>query len=202
MAGRLTLSMSWPQLAGGGLWLALALPTTRMAMEADMSLHMLGQIPLLMLAGWLTVGTIRAPRWYRVVDEGGWFGVLVAVFAASYWMVPWVLDAALVDPRFELLKFFGLPLLVGAPLRWSWPRLSIVGRGFIVTNMLSMTAFVGWLYIAAPVRVCVYYLVDQQTLAGKMLLVATGVASLLFFLRCLLGNGGGRVDAAVGHRQH
>ncbi len=197
MVGRLMLPISWAQLCGAGLWIALAIPPLRAAAEADMSLHMLVQIPLLMLAGWLVVGRTPAPRWYRTADYGGWAGTLVAIFTTSYWMVPWVLDAALLDVRFELLKFFGLPLLVGLPLRWSWPRLSCVGRGFVITNMLSMTAFVGWLYIAAPVRVCVYYLVDQQTTAGKLLLVATILASLLFFLRCLFGGAAAaRVDAA------
>lgn len=195
MVGRLIHHASWAQLCGVGLWLILAVPPLRTAAEADMSLHMLVQIPLLMLTGWLMVASTPAPRWYRILDEGGWAGILVAIFTTSYWMIPWVLDAALIDVRFELLKFFGLPLLVGLPLRWSWPRLSTVGRGFVITNMLSMTAFVGWLYIAAPVRVCVYYLVDQQTMAGKLLLVATVLASLLFFLRCLFGGPGvARVD--------
>ncbi|HYG85599.1 MAG TPA: hypothetical protein VD978_05005 [Azospirillum sp.] len=188
MVERLIAAVRRPQPAGGiALWLMLAAPPVRTAAEADMSLHMLVQIPLLMVAGWLLAGALRPPAWFRLADEGGWAGTLVAVLAASYWMVPRVLDAALVDLRFEFLKFVGLPLLVGAPLRWSWPRLSALGRGFVITNMLSMTAFVGWLYVAAPVRVCVYYMAEQQVMAGKLLLAATAAAGLLFFLRCLVG---------------
>lgn len=184
MAGRLTADRRW---VGAGLWLLLALPASRAGMEADMPLHMLVQIPLLAVAGWLSAGAAGPPAWFRSVDEGGWVGTLVAVLGASYWMLPLVLDAALADMRFEVLKFLTLPLLVGVPLRWSWPRLSALGRGFVVTNMLSMTAFVGWLYLAAPVRVCVYYLAEQQAATGKLLLGATALAGLLFFLRCLVG---------------
>lgn len=192
MVERLIVASTRPQLACGVLlWLILAASPVRTAAEADMSLHMLVQIPLLIVAGWLAAGAAaRPPAWYRSVDEGGWVGILIAVLAASYWMVPRVLDAALVDMRFEVLKFVGLPLLAGAPLRWSWPRLSALGRGFVITNMLSMTAFVGWLYVAAPVRVCVYYLEEQQLAAGQMLLLATAGAGLLFLVRCFVGHPG------------
>ncbi len=184
--------------AGAGLWCVLLIPPVRAAAEADMALHMLVQIPLLILAGGLLAGARAAPAWFRAVDEGGWVGMLVGLLTASYWMVPRVLDAALVDMRFEVLKFVGLPLLAGVPVRWSWPRLSALGRGFVITNMLSMTAFVGWLYIAAPVRVCVYYLAEQQVAVGRLLLAATISAGLLFFFRCLVGPTGSGADVHRG----
>jgi len=38
---------------------------------------------------------------------------------------------------------------------------------------------VGWLYVAAPVRVCNFYLVEQQVAAGAGLLAATVAVSLV-----------------------
>ena len=40
-----------------------------------------------------------------------------------------------------------------------------------------MLAVLGWLYIVAPVRVCNNYLVNQQTVAGWLLVA---IAGLLF----------------------
>jgi len=61
----------------------------------------------------------------------------------------------------------------------SWPELPFVGKGFLLANILPMWAVVGWLYVAAPTRVCNYYLVDQQVIAGYGLIavsIAAGAA--------------------------
>jgi hypothetical protein len=73
----------------------------------------------------------------------------------------------------ELVKFVSLPLFVGAPLALSWPLLGGIGRGFVIANVLPMWAVVGWLYLAAPVRVCNFYLVEDQAVAGTGLLVVS-----------------------------
>jgi hypothetical protein len=88
-------------------------------------------------------------------------------------MVPRALDSALASPAMEVAKFVTLPLLVGAPLSLSWSRLGGMGRGFMIANVLPMWAVVGWLYVAAPVRVCNFYLVEQQTTAGAGLLASS-----------------------------
>ena len=76
-------------------------------------------------------------------------------------MLPRALDAALTNPLTEAAKFVSLPALVGLPLALAWQRLPIIGRGFILTNVISMLAVLGWLYIAAPVRICNNYLVGS-----------------------------------------
>jgi hypothetical protein len=48
-----------------------------------------------------------------------------------------------------------------------------MGRGFVIANVLPMWAVVGWLYLAAPVRVCNFYLVEDQAVAGAGLLAAS-----------------------------
>ena len=103
----------------------------------------------------------------------------MALIASSWWMVPRALDWALASPAMEATKFITLPLLVGAPIALSWSRLGGMGRAFVIANVLPMWAVVGWLYIAAPVRVCNFYLVEQQLAAGVGLLVVSVALALL-----------------------
>lgn len=150
------------------LYLWLASPPARAWLEASMSGHMLIQIPLLAAIG-LAAGRLL-PEWrqqaLRELAGGPISCVVIALFASSYWMLPRALDAALVDPVAEAAKFLSIPLLVGLPLGLSWAQLNVIGRHFVWTNVISMIAVLGWLYIAAPVRLCNNYLVDQQEQAG------------------------------------
>ena len=168
--------------AGALVFVALAMPWTRHALERAMVAHMLVQIPLLVVTGVLMARAlpqsvrVRIARW----NGGGVSGTLLALIVSSWWMVPRALDWALASPAMEVTKFVTLPLLVGAPIALSWRPLGSLGRGFVIANVLPMWAVVGWAYIAAPVRVCNYYLVDQQVLAGAGLLslaVAVGIAT-------------------------
>ena len=93
-------------------------------------------------------------------------------------MVPRALDLTLASPAMEATKFITLPLLVGAPLALSWRPLGGLGQGFVLANVLPMWAVVGWLYAVSPVRVCNFYLVDQQVAAGVGLLVAAVAVGL------------------------
>lgn len=157
----------------------LALPPLRFWLEGSMVGHMLVQIPLLAAAGML--GAFALPpqlkRRIAAYNAHGLPFTLLAGLVSTYWMLPRALDAALADPWMEAVKFVSLPLLVGLPLAVSWRPLGAIGRGFVVTNFISMVAVIGWLYIVAPVRVCNNYLVNQQTVAGWLLVA---IAGLLF----------------------
>lgn len=163
----------------GALYLLLALPAARTSLEATMTAHMLGQIPLLAAIGVVTCRLLPA-RWQGALlaAVGGAIPcILLAAFASSYWMLPRALDAALANPLAEAAKFLSLPALVGLPLALAWRQLSAIGRGFVWTNFSSMLAVLGWLYIAAPLRVCNSYLVEQQAGAGWLMVK---LAVLLF----------------------
>jgi hypothetical protein len=159
----------------------LALPPVRAALEGEMILHMLVQIPLLAVAGGVAV--LALPRRWRASaalwNRLGVTGTLMALIVSTWWMVPRALDGALSSGVMEVMKFVSVPLLVGAPVALSWGELPFVGKGFVLANVLPMWAVVGWLYVAAPVRVCNYYLVDQQVTAGYglfLLSIAAAVA--------------------------
>ena len=169
-------------LVGAAVVTCLALPVARHALERVMIVHMLVQIPVLAIAGAFMASALPA-RWTTRLSEwnaGGVTGILLALIASSWWMLPRALDAALSDPWVETAKFVSLPLFVGLPTALSWPALSFVGRGFVVANVLPMWAVVGWLYLVAPTRLCNLYLVDQQVAAGIGLLSASVIAALAF----------------------
>ncbi len=177
-------SARYALLGLGALYLLLAMPATRTWLEATMSTHMLVQIPLLAAIGFIAGRLLpqRCQESLHTAAGGALPYVVLAVFTSSYWMLPRAMDAALSSMLIEMVKFISLPTLVGLPLALAWKRLSSIGRGFVWTNFISMLAVIGWLYIAAPVRVCNNYLVEQQSDTGWLMVI---LAVLLF--ACWLG---------------
>ena len=189
-------------LAGALLVGLLALPGMREALERVMATHMLVQIPLLAVAGAVAITGLGPERKLRidVWNRGGVSGMLLALIASSWWMVPRALDLALASPAMELTKFVTLPLMVGAPLALSWDRLGAIGRGFVIANVVPMWAVVGWLYIVAPVRLCNFYLVEQQVAAGFGLLGASVVLGVAVGALAFRGVGSPSLKGVSGKR--
>ncbi len=185
---KMTLTCERAYLQAGiglGLMALLALPATRALLESSLINHMLIQIPLLALAGWLIGNGILRDQ-LQSWNERGIPGLLIALFALLFWMIPRWLDAALSEPLWEVIKFITVPLLIGLPLGMSWFRISGFTRAVVWTNSISMLVVLGWLYVAAPVRICNNYLVNQQEEFGyTAMVVALAIAvywiGLVFF---------------------
>jgi hypothetical protein len=167
-------------------WGVLALPPVVELLEAHLVTHAALQLPLLAASGACIGTAFRGAAGLRGWNERGAAGLLLACFAALVWMLPRSMDAALADPRVDALKLASVPLLVGVPLGASWGRLGPVARAFVIANGVSMLLALAWLYHAAPVRVCNYYLRGEQLdladayLAAAVLVTAVCVAPLLF----------------------
>lgn len=170
----------WRPWLGASLWLALALPPLRHALESMMTLQMLAQIPLLALAGWWLASSL--PRGLIGVsgawNRGGISGFVLASLVGMLWMLPRAMDAALQTPWVEAAKFVSVPLLIGMPLALSWPRAGFVVRGVFLVEVMATAFRLGWLYMISPVRLCANYLLDDQQRLGQILL-AIGAALLL-----------------------
>lgn len=178
---------------GPALWLALALPAVRHAVEATMTLQMLVQIPLLALAGWC-LRPLLPPRAGAALvpwNRGGISGLLLVSLTAMVWMLPRALDAALEEPWVEMAKFTGVPLLIGMPLAISWPLAGFVVRGVFLVEVIATAFRLGWLFLLAPQRWCSNYLLSDQQRLGKAML-AIGVAISLVLAWKLVW---GRIDA-------
>lgn len=165
---------------GALLWIVLALPPLRHLFEARMTLQMLVQLPLLVLAGWLVARAVprgvdaALARW----NAGGIAGLILASLAGMLWMLPRMMDASVDDAWLALAKFASVPLLVGVPLALGWPRAGFVVRGVFLLEATATAFRIGWLYLASPGRLCSNYLLGDQQRLGRYLL-AIGAATCL-----------------------
>lgn len=173
------------------LYLLMASPMLRAYMESFMVGHMLVQMPLLVTIGFFAAALLpmHLRGWLQQFNGGGVPFALLAVFASAFWMLPRSLDGALTLWEMEAAKFITLPLLIGMPLALSWQRLSTPARGFIWSNLLSMLIVLGWLYTVAPIRICNSYLVGQQQLLGKSLLLLAAALAVLLVSSLFCGAG-------------
>ncbi|HXE19713.1 MAG TPA: hypothetical protein VN629_08960 [Castellaniella sp.] len=162
------------------LGLALGL---RHALTALMSLHMLVQIPLLVLAGLFAeqawhrfhagaasaVGRFAAPSVRWSWNAHGLPGLLLVSLIGACWMIPKALDDALVDWRVAAFKYLGLPVC-GWVLRASLRESNVVVKLFFLGNFCWMSAIVGIEYMSEPIRLCNAYLQDDQDWSGRGLI--------------------------------
>ena len=181
------MSPRWGFVAAIGSWLTLWL--WRVALESDMAVHMTIQVPLLIGIGVFLAAGVRSrePHWLADADWLGIPGIVMVVFGTSFWMLPRALDGAVADPLVDAAKFLSLPLLVGLPLGLSWRRMPPLGRAFIWANFIPKLGAIGGLYLAAPTRLCAYYRLDQQTLAGWTLIVIAVALGLHWFIVAFVG---------------
>ena len=148
----------------------------RHSLEADPVTHVLVQLPVLAISGYLFVAG-PGGQYPRITEPLANAISLVAVFAILFWMLPRYIDAALVNPVAELAKFVSIPVFIGGSLGVSWAKSNPFLRGFLKANALSMLGVLAFLYIHAPVRICNSYLVaDQERLGFTFLISAFGLA--------------------------
>jgi hypothetical protein len=172
------------------LWLALALPPLRGALDSSMTLQMLLQLPLLALAGWwlrpLLSGRVvgALSRWNR----SGVSGLLLASLATMVWMLPRTMDAVIDTPWIGVAKFVDVPLLVGLPLAISWPSAGFVVRGVFLLETIATAFRLGWLYLVSPQRLCSNFLLDDQRHLGELLLVVGALVSLVLAWKLMWGS--------------
>ena len=171
------------------IWLALWVEPVRSLLESDMAAHMTLQIPLLIALGLALAATLRPyePRLFAEADWLGIPGIVLVIFATSFWMLPRALDSAIADSWIDAAKFISLPLLVGLPLGLSWSRMPALGRAFIWANFIPKVGAIGALYLAAPTRLCAYYRFDQQASAGWTLIGIAILLGTLWFVAAFIG---------------
>lgn len=159
----------------------------------SMALHMLVHIPVILFAGICAARGLsmsrcgagkpgffrRTLQQYRQFDEFGVPGLLLASLAGAYWMLPKALDQVQVCAAASVLKFFVL-FLLGMVLLDSLRRANAVIKLFFLGGFCWMAAVVGILYQSDSVRLCNAYLLDDQLLAGRGLVVLSIVLPLLW----------------------
>jgi hypothetical protein len=159
--------------------------------EATLAGHVLVQMPLLVLTGWL-LGSAFEPRLTGSWSDGTGLGDRRP--HARNIHDP-VLDAALFnrqrrhEPGYETFKFVSLPC-TGAALGLSFPRFGPLFAGALKANVVSMLAVLAWVYAAAPVRLCNSYLGSDQKMLGAGMAVLAGALAIHWGLGLLFGASG------------
>ena len=170
--------------------LLMATPALRGVLEASPTGHMLIQMPLLAIFGGLLLRLIPTQhlQLIRSWDQSGTVRLLLAIFTILFWMIPRNLDAAIDQPAFEIAKFLTLPLFAGSGLASAWQRVGPVLKAFVKAQFIAMLAFLGWVYVAAPIRICNNYLEGQQQTLGWLLLGTALALALHFAVGVLFGS--------------
>ncbi len=164
--------------------LALLWPALRHTIEARMLLHML-EFAALFASGWaLQRSSLHHPRgrWLAdglaLLDWRGWCGAALASIVAAAWMLPILLDLALLVPALAAAKYLSWWIagwLLASSLRRMDPEVLL----FFVGNLAWMMCSAGMLYVDAPARLCVNYLQDDQRQTGlALILLATLLGAL------------------------
>ena len=153
---------------------ALSLPPMRALIEQSMVWHMLVQMPLLVLAGWFAAAAwapSRGLRWNRF----GLSGLMLAQCILAYWMIPALVDRAVVLPWVDAAKLATL-WLAGLALRVGYRQAPPLVQLFFIGYGLPMMAWLGFYLASTDLRLCNAYSLESQARAGWGLL---GLASLL-----------------------
>ncbi len=159
------------------LWL---IPEVRGFTEGSMFSHMLLQFPLLIISGACISGYVPQcfhQAWAKV-DLMGLTSAVFASCVGTYWMIPAALDAALINPWADLVKYASW-WCSGLVLFSAWERLSSAVRLFFFGNAAWMLASVGMLYLDAESRLCVNYRFDEQYATGVGLIINAVVMGML-----------------------
>lgn len=179
-------------LAAAGVLLMACALGLRPWLTQTMTLHMLVHIPLILFAGVFLAAALRMwggwsrrpwaaglARVYGRYNEFGVPGLLAASFAGAYWMIPKALDDVLVSMPADAMKFVGL-FIAGMVLFDSLRRANSVIKLFFLGNFSWMAAIVGLLYQENPERLCNFYLLGDQELAGRGLVIIALVLPVIW----------------------
>ena len=165
---------NWHRWLLPALPLALLVAPLRHVLEGSMALHMLVELPLLLASGW-AAGAVLARHHLpaglpRMIDANGVLGLAFASCVGALWMIPSMLDLSLLDAGVQWAKYSAW-WLAGVLLRSSWRRTESEIAAFFLGNMAWMLATAGLLYQDEEQRLCVSYLIDEQTTTGQGLIV-------------------------------
>lgn len=156
--------------------IAPSLPPFKFLLASSMVIHMLIQIPGLVLAGYWLNAQSKSLNTSLLLSLSCWLWILLA---GMFWMLPISLDKALIESNWDLFKIITL-LVSGMLLKPAFAGPKILSL-FFAGSSLMMLFSVGHFYQDSESRLCnSYLLASQQTTGLGLILLAT--ALLLFGL--------------------
>jgi len=167
---------------------ALSVPPLRSVIEQSMAWHMVFQMPLLVLGGWLSARAMPPlvlMRRLASFNQFGLTGFMTAQVIVAYWMLPLAIDRAVVLPPVDALKLLTL-FAGGMLLADAFKRAPGVLQLFFMGYWVSMMAWLGIYFATTDLRLCNAYSLESQINTGWGLLAlgtALGTAWLVSIFR-------------------
>ena len=164
----------------------LSVPPLRSVIEQSMAWHMVFQMPLLVLSGWLTFNALSGSKALQRLaslnrfNQFGLTGFMAAQVIVAYWMLPSAIDRAVVLPLVDALKLLTL-FICGLLLAAAFKRAPTALQLFFIGYWVSMMAWLGIYFATSDLRLCNAYSLQSQVNTGWGL-VALG---LLLGVACL-----------------
>ena len=151
---------------------AMSVPPLRSLIEQSMAWHMVFQMPLLVLSGWLAAQALPPLRWLQGLADFNYFGLtgfMAAQAIIAYWMLPLAVDRAVVllpVDALKLLTLFTSGLLLADAFKCAPPALQL----FFIGYWVSMMAWLGIYFSTTDLRLCNAYSLQSQVATGWGLL--------------------------------
>lgn len=140
-------------------------PVGRGLIQSSMIFHMLIQIPMLILAGYL-LNNFYSNKNTLSRTFSLWLWIYLS---GLFWMLPINLDKALAYPSWDIFKVLSL-LITGACLRTVFKSYRVLALFFIGSTVM-MLFFIGLYFQTTDVRLCNAYLIESQQAAGLGLII-------------------------------
>ncbi len=155
--------------------IGLSLPNVRHLIASSMAVHMLVQMPLLILAGYSLNIYKQKVSYTLTISAAQWLWIYLTTM---FWMLPISVDKALIYPAWDIFKIFSL-LVTGIVLKVVFQSHRLLALFFIGSTVM-MLFFVGFNYQQSDVRLCNAYLIESQQITGTGLIILA--SALLLFL--------------------
>ena len=141
-----------------------------------MAWHMVFQMPMLVLGGWLTARAlplgVSMRGWttnWTSFNQFGLTGFMAAQVIVAYWMLPSAIDRAVVLPSADALKLITL-FITGMLLADAFERAPGALQLFFMGYWMSMMAWLGIYFATTDLRLCNAYSLQSQSNTGWGLL--------------------------------
>ena len=162
------------------LAIAPSLPMFRFLLASSMSFHMLGQMPLIIMAGYLlnrqfSFNLNNQPLYFYLAC---WLWILLS---SMFWMLPISLDKALLNPYWDIVKILTL-FIAGFCLRPALAGSKILSL-FFIGSIIMMLFFIGYFYQDSELRLCNSYLIESQKSTGIGLIIAAFLILMLAIIK-------------------
>ena len=163
----------WLAASCSTMAVAFSVPPLRSVIEQSMAWHMVFQMPLLVLSGWLSARALSACfsiRGWASFNQFGLTGFMAAQTIVAYWMLPSAIDRAVVLPSADALKLLTL-FVTGMLLADAFKRAPGALQLFFMGYWVSMMAWLGMYFATTDLRLCNSYSLQSQRNTGWGLIV-------------------------------